>query len=86
MAKAQPSRVWERTSEDQMIPKETLAKEIASILKERGLTILLVEQNLQFASGIADRHYVVEQGQVVDEVPNHALAANMNRLNAYLGV
>ena len=56
------------------------------ILKERGLTILLVEQNLQFASAIADRHYVVEQGQVVDEVPNEALAANMGRLNAYLGV
>ena len=38
VAKAQSSRVWERTSEDQMIPKETLAKEIAGILKERGLT------------------------------------------------
>ena len=38
VAKAQSSRVWERTSEDQMIPKETLAKEIAAILKERRLT------------------------------------------------
>lgn len=38
VAKAQSSRVWERTSEDQMIPKETLAKEIANILKERHLT------------------------------------------------
>ena len=38
VAKAQSSRVWERTSEDQMIPKETLAKEIAGILKERQLT------------------------------------------------
>jgi predicted XRE-type DNA-binding protein len=38
VAKAQSSRVWERTSEDQMIPKETLAKEIAGILKERKLT------------------------------------------------
>ncbi|MDN5928204.1 MAG: ABC transporter ATP-binding protein [Hyphomicrobiales bacterium] len=56
------------------------------ILKQRGLTILLVEQNLQFASAIADRHYVVEQGEVVDEVQNHALAANMGKLNAYLGV
>lgn len=56
------------------------------ILKQRGLTILLVEQNLQFASSIADRHYVVEQGQVIDEVPNHALADNMDKLNAYLGV
>lgn len=56
------------------------------VLKERGLTILLVEQNLEFASAIADRHYVVEQGTVVDEVANHALAANMDRLNAYLSV
>jgi branched-chain amino acid transport system ATP-binding protein len=56
------------------------------VLKERGLTILLVEQNLEFASSIADRHYVVEQGTVVDEVANHALAASMDRLNAYLSV
>lgn len=56
------------------------------ILKERGFTILLVEQNLHFASAIADRHYVVEQGCVVDEVANHALAENMDRLNSYLSV
>ncbi|SMH27616.1 ABC transporter ATP-binding protein [Mesorhizobium australicum] len=56
------------------------------VLKDRGLTILLVEQNLQFAAAIADRHYVVEQGAVIDEVANHALAANIDKLNAYLGV
>ncbi len=56
------------------------------ILKERGLTILLVEQNLEFASATADRHYVVELGKVVDEVANHALAANITRLNTYLSV
>lgn len=38
MAKAQPSRVWERTSEDQQISKETLAKEISNILRDRKLT------------------------------------------------
>ena len=55
-------------------------------LKARGMTILLVEQNLRFASAIADRHYVVEQGIVVDEIANSGLEASMDRLNSYLGV
>jgi branched-chain amino acid transport system ATP-binding protein len=74
-------------------PTEGLApvivEEIAAslqILKQRGLTIVLVEQNLRFASSIADRHYVVEQGVVVDEIANEALPASMDRLNSYLGV
>ena len=56
------------------------------ILKDRGMTIILVEQNLHFAASIADRHYVLDQGKVVDEIPNHALDANMDRLNKHLGV
>jgi branched-chain amino acid transport system ATP-binding protein len=60
--------------------------EALKILKLRGLTIVLVEQNLQFAAFIADRHYVMEQGVVVDEIANDALDANMERLNTYLGV
>ncbi|BBD41139.1 ABC transporter ATP-binding protein (plasmid) [Aminobacter sp. Y103A] len=60
--------------------------EALKILKARGLTIVLVEQNLQFAASIADRHYVLEQGVVVDEIANDALDANMERLNIYLGV
>jgi branched-chain amino acid transport system ATP-binding protein len=55
-------------------------------LKERGFTILLVEQNFHFASTLADRHYVVEHGNVVDMVSNAALAANKEKLQAYLGV
>ncbi|WP_296581796.1 ABC transporter ATP-binding protein [Xanthobacter sp.] len=55
-------------------------------LKARGFTILLVEQNFQFAATIADRHYVVEEGHVVDMIPNDQLAANMGKLHAYLGV
>jgi branched-chain amino acid transport system ATP-binding protein len=55
-------------------------------LKKRGLTILLVEQNLHFASTVADRHYVVEHGTVVDEIENRDLAANRQRLETYLGV
>ncbi|MCB5205222.1 ABC transporter ATP-binding protein [Neorhizobium sp. T786] len=56
------------------------------VLKDRGMTIILVEQNLRFAASIADRHFVLDQGKVVDEISNNALDANMDRLNRYLGV
>ena len=55
-------------------------------LKQRGLTILLVEQNFRFAATIADRHYVMEEGHVVDLIPNDQLHANMDKLHTYLGV
>jgi len=55
-------------------------------LKADGFTILLVEQNIKFAQTVADRHYVVEHGRVVDMVRNADLTANMDRLRVYLGV
>ncbi len=55
-------------------------------LKERGLTVLLVEQNFRFARTVADRHYVMEHGRVIDMIPNAALEANMEKLHGYLGV
>jgi branched-chain amino acid transport system ATP-binding protein len=55
-------------------------------LKQDGFTILLVEQNFRFAQTVADRHYVVEHGRVVDMVPNAQLEANMDRIHEYLGV
>ncbi len=55
-------------------------------LKQRGFTIILVEQNFRFAAAVADRHYIVEQGRVVDEIPNAALDDNIDKLHAYLGV
>ncbi|RYE82183.1 MAG: ATP-binding cassette domain-containing protein, partial [Hyphomicrobiales bacterium] len=55
-------------------------------LKQRGFTILLVEQNFHFAASVADRHYVVEQGRVIDEIANAELDANIGKLHAYLGV
>jgi len=55
-------------------------------LKQRGLTILLVEQNFRFAATIADRHYVMEEGHIVDMIPNDQLEANAERLHGYLGV
>ena len=55
-------------------------------LKAQGFTILLVEQNFRFASTVADRHYVMEHGRVVDMIPNDLLDANMAKLHEYLGV
>jgi branched-chain amino acid transport system ATP-binding protein len=55
-------------------------------LKERGYTIVLVEQNFHFAADLADRHYVVDHGHIVEMIPKEALDASMERLSGYLGV
>ena len=55
-------------------------------LKAEGFTILMVEQNFRFATALADRHYVVESGLVVDEVRNEDVDAKMDTLRSYLGV
>jgi branched-chain amino acid transport system ATP-binding protein len=55
-------------------------------LKARGFTILLVEQNFRFAATVADRHYVMEHGRIVDMIPNAMLDASMGKLHEYLGV
>ncbi|GGY18298.1 ABC transporter ATP-binding protein [Paludibacterium paludis] len=60
--------------------------ESVRLLKERGYTIVLVEQNFHFAATIADRHYVIEHGQVVDVVEAADLSASQARLDRYLGV
>jgi branched-chain amino acid transport system ATP-binding protein len=57
-----------------------------SRLKAEGFTILLVEQNFRFASRVADRHYVMENGRVVDTIPNAELESRLDRLHEYLGV
>ena len=55
-------------------------------LKDEGFTIVLVEQNFRFAASVADRHYVVDQGRVVDMIPNDKLEENSEKLHDYLGV
>jgi branched-chain amino acid transport system ATP-binding protein len=55
-------------------------------LRARGFTVLLVEQNFRFAATVADRHYVMEHGRVIDMIPNSELGANMDKLHGYLGV
>lgn len=55
-------------------------------IKKRGFTVLLVEQNFRFAATVADRHFVMEHGRVIDMIPNDQLEANMDKLHDYLGV
>ena len=55
-------------------------------LKDRGFTILLVEQNFRFASTVADRYYVMEHGRIIDQFANSELDANVDKLHDYLGV
>jgi branched-chain amino acid transport system ATP-binding protein len=55
-------------------------------IKNRGFTILLVEQNFHFAATVADRHYVMEHGRIIDMIPNHELNNSMSKLHDYLGV
>jgi branched-chain amino acid transport system ATP-binding protein len=60
--------------------------EVVRTLKERGFTIILVEQNFRFASKLADRNYVIEHGQVVKIVERSELGANEEQLRVLLGV
>ena len=60
--------------------------EVIRQLKARGFTILLVEQNFRFAATVADRHYVMEDGRVVDMVVAADVAQSAAKLQAYLGV
>ncbi|MBA2351888.1 MAG: ABC transporter ATP-binding protein [Burkholderiales bacterium] len=64
---------------------QTLAKVLRQ-LKERGYTIVLVEQNFHFAAPIADRHYVLENGKIVMMIEARDLNSKMNKLHEYLGV
>ncbi|MCX7353694.1 MAG: ABC transporter ATP-binding protein [Alphaproteobacteria bacterium] len=55
-------------------------------LKAEGFTILLVEQNFRFAATVADRHYVVERGKVVDHFQASEIETSVDKLRNYLGV
>lgn len=59
---------------------------IVRTLKTKGFTVLLVEQNFHFAATVADRHYVVEHGRVIDMIENNQLSSSKAKLEQYLGV
>lgn len=55
-------------------------------LRQRGFTVLMVEQNFRFAAPLADRFYIMERGLIVREFSAEELQANMHMLHEYLGV
>jgi branched-chain amino acid transport system ATP-binding protein len=55
-------------------------------LKGRGFTMILVEQNFRFVAPLADRHYLIEHGRIVDMVPRDQLGGRMDELHRFLGV
>ncbi|MBK6975257.1 MAG: ABC transporter ATP-binding protein [Sterolibacteriaceae bacterium] len=65
--------------------KQALGQVIRA-LREKGLTIVLVEQNFRFAAPLADRHYVVEHGRIVERVDKNELSSRMSTLHELLGV
>jgi branched-chain amino acid transport system ATP-binding protein len=64
---------------------QALGKVVRS-LKERGFTIMLVEQNFRFVAPLADRHFLIERGRVVDVVEKEQLEPRMESLHRFLGV
>lgn len=60
--------------------------EIIREVKAAGVTVLLVEQNVKFAAAVADRHYLLAQGAVVERLANDEFAARENELLEYLGI
>jgi len=60
--------------------------ELLKVLKKKGLTILLVEQNFRFARKIADHFYLMEEGQIIISFPVSELDAHQEMLHRHLGV
>ena len=60
--------------------------EVIRSLKEKGFTIILVEQNFRFAAPLADRMYIVEHGRIVAEIGKDELEQKQVLLHEYLGV
>ncbi|PKO33971.1 MAG: ABC transporter ATP-binding protein [Betaproteobacteria bacterium HGW-Betaproteobacteria-7] len=60
--------------------------EVISELKQRGFTIIMVEQNFRFAAPLADRHYVLEHGEIIATITREELPDKMDWLHRALGV
>jgi branched-chain amino acid transport system ATP-binding protein len=61
-------------------------RQLIGQLKEKGFTIILVEQNFHFAADLADRHYVIDRGVIAEMITRDELDSSMEKLNQYLGV
>lgn len=64
---------------------QTLGRLIVQ-LKEKGFTIILVEQNFHFAADLADRHYVIDHGSIAEMIHREDLSSSREKINRYLGV
>jgi branched-chain amino acid transport system ATP-binding protein len=60
--------------------------EIIRTVKAHGVTVLLIEQNIHFASTVADRHYLISQGRVVESLDNAEVERREHELLEYLGI
>ena len=60
--------------------------QVVRALKERGFTMVLVEQNFRFVAPLADRHVLIEHGRIVDVIPKDRLEENLGTLHRFLGV
>lgn len=60
--------------------------EVIRMLKTRGFTVVLVEQNFRFAAPLADRFYVMEHGTIVEQFEQSQLNERMGMLHEFLGV
>ncbi|WCN83671.1 ABC transporter ATP-binding protein [Micromonospora sp. LH3U1] len=66
-----------------------LVQQVGDLLREakqHGVTVLLVEQNLHFATGVADRHYLLAEGRVAEAMDNSEVRSRERELLAYLGI
>ncbi|MCX4473236.1 High-affinity branched-chain amino acid transport ATP-binding protein LivF [Micromonospora sp. MW-13] len=66
-----------------------LVRQVADLLrqaKRHGVTVLLVEQNLHFATGVADRHYLLAEGRIAEAMDNSEVRSRERELLAYLGI
>ncbi len=60
--------------------------EVIRTLRDRGFTVLMVEQNFRFASALADRFYVIEEGQVVEQFRREDIAGRKQEIEQLLGL
>ena len=66
-----------------------LVQQIGDIIRkasEHGVTVLLIEQNIHFASTVADRHYLMSQGRIVEALDNAEVEQREHELLEYLGI
>ena len=55
-------------------------------LKEQGFSMILAEQNFRFVAPLADHHYLIEHGRIVDVIPQEKLQGSVETLQKFLGV